>query len=188
MLSVEGAVTVEVGRHFRPGLLREAHHLGTEPGHHGHRVRRHADRIEAVLEASVRARTHFRAHLLVVGSVAFDDAGLQGADDHFRGLVKAVPRLIHVHAEGVVLAPGETPADAEQGTALAQVIEHDHALHHPQGIMPRQNDRPGQQADVLGLGCHVAQVLQVVRRHGVVEEVVLDGAQGVEPQGLGQAA
>ena len=69
-------------------------------------------------------------------------------DDHRRGLVEALARLVHGAAEGGELAPRQPAAQTEAQPALAQQVEHRGLLRDAQRIVPRHDDRRGAEIDV----------------------------------------
>jgi len=112
-------------------------------------------RIESILEARVRAGSKLGPFLFVEFSVGFHDPGFESAQDDFGGFVEALPGFVHVDAEGFVFPQCEAPADSEECPALAEMVEHDHALGHAQGIVPRKNYSTREQPDLARLPGHI---------------------------------
>ncbi len=62
-------------------------------------------------------------------------------------LREPAPRLGHVHPEAVELDPAETPAHAEDGPTLREVVEHGEALGDPHRVVPGQDGHHGAELD-----------------------------------------
>src|SRR5262249_24398075 len=72
------------------------------------------DRIDAIVEGIFWPRPDLHAGLLIVLAVPFDEAGLEGVDDHRRGLIEALRRSAHAQAKGRDLAARRPRAYAER--------------------------------------------------------------------------
>ena len=169
-----------------PRPLAEHDHPSAEIGGREDGVGRHGDAVEAVAERAGRRRADRGAGLAVVGAVAFDPSALERVHHHARRLVEAVARLVHGDAEPLVLPAGQPPPDTEQHPPAGEVVEQRDLLGDAHGIVPRKDHRPGPEQDALGPCRHVGEEHDVVGAERVVLEVVLDGPQGVETEGVGQ--
>ena len=61
-------------------------------------------------------------------TVALNVDGAQRLEDHRRGFVEALARLVHRASEGGEFAPRQTAPDAETKAAFGQMVEHRHLL------------------------------------------------------------
>src|SRR5262249_41926978 len=104
--------------------------------------------INASIEGVLGPRPELGARLLVELAVALDKPGLQCIDDHWSGLVEALPRFVHAQAERSELPPRQAASEAEAKSALAQHVEHGRLLGYAQRIVPRQDDGRGAQIDI----------------------------------------
>ena len=161
---------------WAPSLAADRHEVLA--GRHG---------IDAPVEGVLRARTDLDARLLVVRPVAFDEAGLQGVDDHRRRLIEAPARFVHAETEGGELAAGEAAAHAEPEPALGEIVQHRGLFGDPQRIVPGQDHGGRAEIDIRTDGRHVGHELDVVRHERVVVEVVFGRPQAVEAQIGGSA-
>ena len=112
----------------------------------------------------------------------------QRAHHDLRGLHEARAGLFHGNAEAGVLDAGRAAAEAEQAAAAAEDVEERDLLGHPHRVVPGQDDHRRAQDDAARPPRVVAQELGGGRGHGVAGEVVLEGEEGVEAEGLGQVA
>ena len=140
--------------------------------------------VRSLNERDGRGRSSTRG-LRVERAVVLHHAGLEGLGDHQRGLVEALPGLVHVLAEAAVLHLGQAAAHPEDEPALGEVVEHDDLLGHPQRVVPRQDDRPRAELDRARPPGQVRERLRGVGAHRVVVEVVLDRPDGVVAERLG---
>src|ERR1700693_1091559 len=116
MLAEALAVDFNAGQMLLECELDEKHHPAPKLANHGSGIRRHRDPVQAILERPFGSRPDLGASLFVVGAVAFHVARAQRLEDHFRRLVEAVTRLIHVDAEGPILHSRKTAAEAQDET------------------------------------------------------------------------
>src|SRR5215208_2084319 len=65
------------------------------------------------------------------------------------------------------------------------MIKEDHLLNDPHWIIPGQNNRSGTKLHPLGAGSDIAEILHIVGTHRVIEEVVLDRPNNIEPHAFG---
>ena len=180
------AVEFHAGQMLVERELDEEHHPAAQLANHRRGIRRHRDAVQAVLEGALGARPDLGANLLVVRPVAFHVARAQRLEDHFRRLVEAVARLIHVDAEGPVLHPRQAAAQPQDEPPVGQRVEHRHLLGHPQRIVPRQDHGGGAKMDFAGAPGQVSEHLEVVGQHRVGVEVMLGAPDGIEAQRLGE--
>src|SRR5205085_10300994 len=106
-------VCVDGHRLVVPRALTERYHSGAEVRGGQDRVGRHRDAIHAAVERSVGCGSQRRARLREVRTVTLDVTSVQRFEDHARGFVEPVTRLVHRYAEAAVLAARETAAHAE---------------------------------------------------------------------------
>ena len=131
-----------------------------------------------------RGRSSTRGCLKWVG-VGLHEALVQGLEDQGRPLVEASPGFVHGDAEAFVLAAGQAAAEAKQRPASRLLIQEGHLGGGAVGVVPGHDDGARAQLDPLGQRPHLGEPLDVVRRYGVAEEVMLRRPVAVEAELLG---
>jgi hypothetical protein len=77
-------------------------------------------------------------------------------------------------------------AEAHVEAAVADVVQHRQLRGELDGVVERRNDGAGDRTDSLGASCDGRQEHDRIRRvAAVVEEIVLDGLDGVESELVG---
>ena len=115
-LLVDLVVDLEVLLDDVPGLLRNHQEADTELRHNRHRVRRHRCRVGAPPEGAERVRPDVTARLLY--RLAPLDVALLERIEHELGVFEeALPALVLIDAEPLVLDPGEPAAEAQDHAA-----------------------------------------------------------------------
>ena len=177
---VQLAVALDRRQPHMPGPVGKHHHMGAEPGGGLDQVLARRDGIDPAGEIVFRPRPELDPRLLVVLAAAFDKAGAQRLDDHRRGLVEALARLVHRPAKRRELAAREAPPEPETQPPLAQQIEHRRLLRHPQGVVPWHDHRRGAEPHTRASRRQVGHQLQIVGAERIIEEMVLGRPQHVE--------
>ncbi len=174
ILQILGAVAVEFGNQFFPGLLRDHENADAELRHDLDRLRTDRRRIGASAERLERAGTDFAARLLDVFAVKLAIAVLQPFEKHLRILDEGAAALVHVEAIAFELDAPEPASDAEDHAAIRHMVEHRHFFRDAHRVVPRQHDDSRAELDILGAAREIGQELRHVRAHRVVGEVMLD--------------
>ena len=119
--------------------------------------------------------------LAVEGEALVGQRQLEDLED----LVEAGPGLVHVDAQGVVLATGQATTDADVQLALVAEdhLQHAHLLGELQRLPPRQHADHRADVDALRGAGDVGQQLQRIGDQAVRREVVLDGPQARRSRG-----
>ena len=78
--------------------LDECHHPGAELGCGERRIIRHRHAIEIVIIAAQRPWPDFDARLLVMLTIALNEASIESLQDHFCSLVEPTPSFRHIDA------------------------------------------------------------------------------------------
>ena len=186
VLAVQLPVAVHFGGHLLDGALHEQHDLGPEFGAGVDGIRRHGYRESAAGKAFQRPWADFDAGLLDHFTVIFRESGFERRGDHPGRFVELGAALVHVLPKPLVFQARQSASHAEDGAAIAVVIEQRDFFGHAQRIVPRQDHRASTQLDATGTAGHVAQKLGDIRTHGVVGEMVFDAPDGIETEWLGQ--
>src|SRR5215471_14118387 len=113
VLPMELAPSLDNRRPHLPRSVGEHDDVRAELGGRIDRVFAGGDRVDAIVEGVFWPRADLHTGLLIELAVPFDEAGLEGGDDHRRSLIEALPRFVHAKAEGRELAPRQAPAHAE---------------------------------------------------------------------------
>jgi hypothetical protein len=171
-----------------PRLLRDDEDADAEARHDVDRLRRHGRRVRAVAEALERPRADRATDLLHVLAVELRDAGLERGQQQLRGLDEDLAALVHVDAEAFELDAAEPATQAEHDAAVRHVVEHRHLLGDADRVVPRQDDDHRAELHRVRAAGEVRQVLQHVRAHRVVGEVMLDSPDRLEAELLGEDA
>src|SRR5215472_3996229 len=107
---VELTIALDRRKPHVPGPVRKHHHVRAEFGSRLDRLLTRGYGIDPVGEIIFRPRPDLDPRLLIVFSVAFDKAGAQRIDDHWRGFVKALAGLVHGSAKRCKFAPRQASA------------------------------------------------------------------------------
>ena len=175
--------------HF-PGPVGEHDDVRPQLGCRENRFVAGRDGVDAPVEGVLRPRSDFGSGLLVKLPVALDESGLQGIDDHGRGLVETLPRFVHADAESLELPARQAASEPQAQAAAAQQVQHRGVLGDPQRVVPGKDHRGRSHVNVGMLGRHVGHQLYVVRYEGVIVEMVLRRPEALEAlvsRDLGQA-
>ena len=113
-------------------------------------------------------------------SSPFDEAGIQGLDDHFRGLIEPCARFLHGDAEGGELVARQAAAETDQIPPVRHRVQHGDFLNQPNRLRPpRQNERRAAEQNALGTRGEPGQNLEVVDGHRIGLEMMLGAPDGV---------
>ena len=105
-------------------------------------------------------RGHRGARLLEIFRVVLGDAGIEDIEDNLGGLIEALARGVHVHAEGAVFFFGQPTTKAEQEPIAEHHLQQRDLLGDAGGIfMPWKNNRAGTNLDAVGFAGEIGQPL-----------------------------
>src|SRR5262249_41613209 len=113
ILPMEFASPLDNRRTHLPRPVGEHDDVSTELGGRVNGVFAGGDRVDAIVEGVFWPWPDLHTGLLIELAVPFDEAGLEGSDDHRRSLINAPRRSAQARGEGPTLARRQAAPHAE---------------------------------------------------------------------------